>query len=452
MSLTSDELSNVNGLFKQLTHHDSKNHEKEKYYEGKNRVSSLGIAIPPQLSQAQNIVGWGGTVVNVIEERLDFRGYIDSANTGVQDIFRANDLATESSLAHRDALIYGVSYLVVGKGDTTMGEPEILITVESPKKMTASYNLRTRRLDSALSVTRDGFGVPVSGALYLENETIYLGFNKVWYEVDRDVHNLGRVPVTRIVNNPRTGEVNGSSEITPAIMGNIKEASRSLLHMAISSEFFSSPQRYILGASEGAFEDADGNPVDAWSAIIGRMQLLSRDENDNLPTVGEFSTNSPEPFINQVKLYAELTAANAGIPVEYFGIENNANPTSADALRVRETRLIKTAERKQASYAKGWLEAARLALLIRDGSIPESFNTSVKVDWRDASQITMSAAADATQKLIASGVLTPDSEVTYNRIGLSDSEKAVLKQEKEVQKAQDLIANIATATQNIQPK
>jgi len=235
-------------------------------------------------------------------------------------------------------------------------------------------------------------------------------------------------------------------------MGNIKEASRSLLHMAISSEFFSSPQRYILGASEGAFEDADGNPVDAWSAIIGRMQLLSRDENDNLPQVGEFSTNSPEPFINQVKLYAELTAANAGIPVEYFGIENNANPTSADALRVRETRLIKTAERKQAAFAKGWLEAGRLALLIRDGSVPESYNTSVKVDWRDASQITMSAAADATQKLIASNVLTPDSEVTYNRIGLSDSEKAVIKQEKQVLQAQDLIANIATATQNIQPK
>lgn len=454
MSLTNDELNNVNSLFKQLTHHDGKNAEKEKYYEGKNRVSSLGIAIPPQLSQAQNIVGWAGTVVNVIEERLDFRGFIDPANTGIQDIFRANDLATEASLAHRDALIYGVAYIVVGKGNTAFGEPEVLITVESPKKMTAHYNLRTRRLDSALSVTRGDDGVPKSGALYLENETIYLGYKKNagWFEVDRDVHNLGRVPVTRIVNNPRTGETNGSSEITPAIMGNIKEASRSLLHMAISSEFFSTPQRYILGAAEGAFEDADGNPIDAWSAIVGRISLLARDENDNMPQVGEFSSNSPEPFIAQVKLYAELCAANAGIPMEYFGVENGgANPTSADALRVRETRLIKTAERKQASFAKAWLEAARIALLIRDGSVPEEFNTSVKVDWKDPSQITQSASADATQKLISSGVLLPDSEVTYNRLGFSDSDKVVLRSEKQAADAQLLVANLAQAASNVTP-
>lgn len=453
MSLSSEELDNVNSLYSKLLHHDHKNNEKEKYYEGKNRVSSLGIAIPPQLSQAQNIVGWASTVVNVIEERLDFRGYIDAANTGIQDIYRANDLGTESSLAHRDALLFGVSYVVVGRGDVQNGEPEILMTVESPKKMTSNYNFRKRRLDSALSITRDGFGNPKTGALYLENETVYLEFkNNKWIDVDRDVHNLGRVPVALHINNPRSGEAKGSSEITPAIMGNIKEASRSLLHMAISSEFFSTPQRYILGASEGAFEDADGNPIDAWTAIVGRISLLARDEDGNLPQVGEFKSNSPEPFIAQTKLYASLCAANAGIPVEYFGVENNANPTSGDALRVRETRLIKTAERKQAAFSKGWLEAARIALLIRDGVIPEDFNTSVKVDWKDPSQITQSAAADATQKLISSGVLLPDSEVTYNRVGLSDAEKVVIQSEKAQADAQLLVANLAQAVNQVTPQ
>ena len=446
MSLTAEELNNVNGLYKQLTHYDGKNADKEKYYEGKNRVSSLGIAIPPQLSQAQNIVGWGGTVVNVIEERLDFRGFIDPNGIGVQDIFRANDLATEASLAHRDALIYGVSYVVVGKGNTAFGEPEILITVESPKKMTGHYNLRTRRLDSALSVTRNNDGVPVSGALYLENETIYLTYQNGWYEVERDVHNLGRVPVARLVNNPRTGEVNGSSEITPAIIGNIKEASRTLLHMAISSEFFSTPQRYILGAAEGAFEDADGNAIDGWTAITGRINMLSRDDNGDMPQVGEFSSNSPEPFIAQTKLYAELCAANAGIPLEYFGVESGgSNPTSADALRVRETRLLKTAERKQSSFAKGWLEAIRIALIIRDGVIPEDFNTTVKVDWKDPAQITMAAAADAVYKEIKAGVLLPDSDVAYNRLGYTDSDKVVLKSEKQVADAKITLANLANA-------
>lgn len=450
MSLTYDELNNVNGLFNKLTHHDFKNSEKEKYYEGKNRVSSLGIAIPPQLSTVQNIVGWASTIVNVIEERLDFQGYIDPANLGLQDIFRANDLSTESSLAHRDALIYGVSYLAVGKGIEEYGEPAELITVESPKKFTADYNLRTRRLDSALSVTRDNEGRPVTAALYLPDATIYLEYkNRTWYEIFRDEHNLGRVPVTRLVNNPRTGEVNGTSEITPTVMGLIKEASRTLLHMAISSEFFSSPQRYILGASEDSFTDSDGNPVDAWTAIVGRISMLSRDENGEMPQVGEFQTNSPAPFIEQTKLYTELVAAAAGIPSNYFGNSNNANPTSADALRVMETRLLRTAERKQASYTKGYLEAARLALLIRDGEVDTTAFAQVSTQWKDPSQITQSAAADATTKLISAGVLLPDSEVTYNRLGFSDSDKITLTQEKETADAILLTANLAQAVTNV---
>lgn len=451
MSLTSDELNNVNGLYNKLTQHDYKNNEKEKYYEGKNTVRSLGIAIPPQLSTVQNIVGWAATIVNVIEERLDFQGYIDPSNLGLQEVFRANDLSTESSLAHRDALIYGVSYLAVGKGLEENGEPNPLITVESPKKFISDYNLRTRRLQSALSVNRNSEGRATTGALYLPNETIYLecdSFGK-WYEVFRDIHNLGRVPVTRLVNNPRTGEVNGTSEITPTVKGLIKEASRTLLHMAISSEFFSSPQRYILGASDSAFTDADGNPVDSWTAIIGRISMLSRDENGEMPQVGEFKTNSPAPFIEQTKLYTELVAAAAGIPSNYFGFNNNANPTSADALRVMETRLIKTAERKQASYNKGWLEAARLALLVRDGEVDNQRFAEVTTQWKDPSQITQSAAADATQKLVQSGVLLPDSEITYNRLGFSDSDKVILTQEKKQADAILLTTNLAQAVTNV---
>lgn len=450
MSLSNNELDNINGLFTKLLGHDYKNAEKEKYYEGKNRVSSLGIAIPPSLSTVQNIVGWAGTVVNVIEERLDFKGYTDIAGLGVQDIYRDNDLGVESSQAHRDALIYGVSYIAVGKGVEENGEPPVLITIESPKKFTADYDLRSRRLKSALSVTRDEEGRPITGALYLENETIYLlNINGRWTEADRNIHNLGRLPITRLVNNPRTGEINGSSEITPAIMGNIKEASRVLLHMAISSEFFSAPQRYVLGASQEAFMDADGNPIDGWSAIVGRLQVLARDESGQLPQVGEFKSNSPQPFIEQVKLYAELVSANAGVPSNYFGFNNQANPTSADALRVMDTRLIKTAERKQSSFARGWLEAARLALLIRDGEIPADFTKSVSVNWGNPAQITQSAAADATSKLVNIGVLLPDSEVTYDGLGLTDSQKVVLREEKSAADAKLLVANLAQAATTV---
>lgn len=447
MSLTNDETNNVDGLFKQLRTFDSKNNEKEKYYEGKNRVKALGIAVDPKLANLRVAIDWAKTVVNVIEERLQLVGFLDDNNLGVQDMFVNNDLDLESCLAHRDALIYGVGFAAVGTGYN--GEPNPLITIESPKRFTADYNLRTRRLDSALSVTRDNKGLPLSGALYLPNETVYVEyFNKKWLEVARDQHGLGRVPIARFVNNQRTGEKNGSSEITTAVRELTDSALRTLQHMEISSQFFSTPRIVALNAAQSAFEDSDGNPINTYNAIAGNILDMPYNDEDNVSaSVQQLAANSPAPFIDQIKMYAQLLSQATGIPANLLGFDTG-NPTSADAIRAMETRLIKAAERKQQSLSRGWLEVAKLGLLVKDGVIPEEAN-QISVQWRDASTITASASADATQKLIASGVLLADSEVTYNRIGLTAAEKRILDSEKRVADAQALVANLATATQTI---
>lgn len=445
MSLNSNELSNVEGLFKQLQHYDKINIQKEAFYTGKNIVKSLGIAIDPKLVKIQPVLGWPSTVVDVINERINLEGWLDrSGSYNLQTVFRANELDLESNLAHRDALIYGVSFIAVGRG--VDGEADPLITVESPKRFTASYDLRKRRLESALSVSRDGKGNPVSGALYLENETIYLEFiDKYWFEVARDVHNLGRVPVARIVNNPRTGELNGSSEITPAVKEITEAATRTIQHMAITSEFFSAPKYALLAAAKDALEDSDGNPINALNAITGQIwDIPYNSEDGQVPQLQQLNANSPAPFIEQLNTYAQLLAQATGIPANYLG-RHTDNPTSADALRAMETRLIKTAENKMTAYSRGWLEVAKLAMLVRDGEIPAEFSENVSVNWRDASQVTQSASADATQKLIQAGVLLPDSEVTYSRLGLTDSEKTILNQEKKAVDAQLLVANLAQA-------
>ncbi|MBQ1164269.1 hypothetical protein KBZ21_40450, partial [Streptomyces sp. A73] len=45
-------------------------------------------------------------------------------------------------------------------------------------------------------------------------------------------------------------------------------------------------QRYILGASESAFQDAEGNTKSAWETYIGRVLALERDEDGQVPLVG----------------------------------------------------------------------------------------------------------------------------------------------------------------------
>lgn len=446
MSLTPDELGLIDLLVKKLKHHDGKNVLLEKYYEGKNRLKDLNISIPPSLKLVDSVVGWAGTAVDVLEERLDFEGYIGGDNLGLNEVFRANELDLESSLGHKDALVYGTGFVFVGKGAD--GEPDPLITIESPKKATAIYDLRTRRITAAILVQRDERGDILGGSLYLPEQTIYFaGYGKAWVEMDRDIHNLGRVPVAPLINNPRSGDPDGRSEITKAVRSYTDSAMRTLLGAEVAREFYSAPQRYLMGAKEDTFLDADGNPLNPWTVVQGRVLAVPYNDDDGvMPEVGQFQANSPAPYFEQIRQYAQLIAAETAIPASYLGFQTD-NPSSADAIRQMEARLVKRAERRQRQFGRTWSEVAKLALLVRDGVVPAEA-ADVRPIWRDAATPTRAAAADEVTKLVASGVLPADSEIVLNRIGLSDSDKQVLKAERATASTASLLQNLANAAGN----
>lgn len=446
MSLTQNELDLIEQLRRKLQSHDGKNDVLARYYEGKNRLKDFRISIPPQLTTVDSVVGWPGTAVDVLEERLDLEGYIAPDTFGLNEVFRENDLDLESSLGHKDALVYGTGFVVVGKG--AAGEPETLITIESPKRVTAKYDLRLRRAVAAIALDRDEVGRPVAGTLYLPDETIQLDYsNGVWVDVDRDQHNLGRLPVVPLSNNPRSGDPYGRSEITRAVRSYTDAAMRTLLGAEIAREFYSAPQRYILGADEDLFLDSDGNPLNPWTVYQGRILGVPANQDGNIPQVGQFSANSTQPYFEQVRAYAQMIAAETAIPASYLGFQTD-NPSSADAIRQMEARLVKRAERRQKQFGRSWTEVAKLALLVRDGEVPAEAN-DIRPIWRDASTPTRAAAADEAVKLIGAGVLLPNSEVTYNRIGLSDSDKRVLNQEKAANEAGQLVQNLAAAARAV---
>ena len=459
MTLSISEIKLLDRLLDKLVYHYHDNLVKERYYQGKNKLKDLRISIPPQLTTVETVVGWPGTTVDVLEERLDFEGYLDPDDLGVNEIARINDIDSEASLGHLDALIYGVGFIIVGKGKE--GEADPLITVESPKRMTALYDLRLRRVTAALAITQENeqdYNSILYGSLYLPDSTISVARDRgQWYEVDRDEHNFGRVPVARLVNQPRSSDTQGRSEISAAVRYYTDSGMRTLLGAEVAREFYSAPQRYALGATEDAFIDQDGNPLNAWNVIQGRLLALPYNNEDNvMPQVGQFAANSTQPYFEQIRALAQMLAAETAIPASYLGFQTD-NPASADAIRQMEARLVKRAERRQRQFGRTWSEVARLSLLVRDGEIPAGAE-NIRPIWRDASTPTRAAAADEVIKLISAGILTPESEITLNRIGLSDSDKEVLKSERIRLSGSTLLEGLAaaaveqTAPENQQPE
>jgi len=419
---TEDEAVYIDALLSRLSLYEASNALKVAYYEGEQRVQMLGIAIPPELQRLETVVGWPGTTVDVLEERLDWYGWTsDGLDFGLEEIYTDNALGVDSGLGHLDALIYGTSFAVVGSGEGD--EPSPLITLHSPRHMTGIYSSRTRRLKAALSVLAED-GQILEVTLYMPDETTVFARPRQggpWTVEDRDRHNLGRVPVVQFVNRPRASRITGRSEISNAVRYYTDAAVRTMLGMEINREFYSAPQRYALGVDQSDFVSADGTTRTGWETIMGRVWAIGRDEDGNLPEVGQFTPSSPAPYLEQVKGLAQLLAAEAAIPPSYLGFQTD-NPASADAIQRSEARLVKRAERRQQSFGRAWIEVARLALLIRDGEVPDDFRL-VTAKWRDAATPTRSAAADEATKLVGAGILPADSTVTWDRIGLTPAEQ-----------------------------
>lgn len=466
--LSDDETRALNKLTYQLNRFKPENETKRLYYEAKAQTKDLRIAIPPTLQGLEVAVGWPAAAVDCVEERLDFEGWnVSDAKApsgitagageedtwGLDEVYLANDLDVESAKVHMDALVYGVGFVAVTTGID--GEPDPLITVESPLNMTALINPRTRRVEAAYLQKLDIEDRIAAAALLLPDETIWLEApNPVtgnvpssgWKIVNRDRHQLGRVTVAAFLNSPQSGgTVKGHSEISETVRRLTQGGLRTLANAEIAREYYAAPQRFVLGAKESFFVGSDGKPLPAWKAYMGRMMALERDEYGDLPDIKEFRGQGLETFFGMMHMYAQLLSGHVGIPQNYLGFSTD-NPPSAEALNAMEARLIKRAERRQKWFGRGWSEVARLAIVVREGlnEIPPEARF-IRPRWRPAHTPTMAATADATTKLISAGVLPASSRVTWDRLEISRQDQKVLASEQQRQSVTDLVNSLGSA-------
>ncbi|ATL70772.1 phage portal protein [Nocardia terpenica] len=458
----SDEEGSVLGqLRSRIMWYAEINRRKQHYYEGRQAVRQLGISVPPQLHDLAVSVGWPGTVVDVLEERLDWQGWTSVTDEldGLDEIYRDNLLGIEASRVHLDTLITGTGFVTVGKGDGSAGEPDVLITVESSSCASAIWDYRKRRVTAALSQTWNELGQIVLETLYLPDETVTLarnadsiitatgtGNNRSMIVVDRDQHNLGRVPVAQLRNRDRAYDLKGRSEISRPVMYYTDAACRTMLGMEVSREFYSAPQRYALGAEPEMFGMNDDSTADdrilvGWREAMGRLNIIPLTEDGDMPQVGQFPSAPPTPYIDLIRNYSQMISAESGIPSSYLGFTSE-NPSSADAIRQMEYRLVKRAERRQTNFGQAWREVAYLALLVRDGRVDPDFFRTIDVKWQDAATPTRAAAADEALKLTSAGILTADSTVTYDRIGLSAQDQARIIEDKRKTRLNGLVENL----------
>lgn len=427
------EQNTLDQLFKVWEQKLQRNKLRSQYYHQRNLFKNLGIAVPRELEQLEWVLGWPAKAVDLLAMRCRPDKFVipgvEVDNWGIREIWRDNDMDVELPQGIKSSLIHAPTFLATSKGDIASGEPEVLITSSSAMWSAGLWNPRRRAVSAALAITdTDDGGRPIEFTLWLPDQTIYCARGAKAWTLDRRPHTLGRVPVEILPYKPSLDRPFGTSRISRAVMSIADSALRTSVRTEVAAEFFSAPQRWIMGADETMFQDADGNPKGQWSALIGRIWAAplivdeNGDQTDQLPQVGEFRASPQTPNVEHMRSLATMFAGETGIPINSLGVIQD-NPSSADAMLAGERDLILEAKVNVHDPMAPRIERTMLtAIQIRDDldEIPTELK-GLSYKWLNPETMTESAAADAVSKLVAAIPGLSESKVILERLGWDDT-------------------------------
>ena len=360
------------------------------YYDMKHLANDFRISTPPNLRNWMSCLGWCAKSVDSMADRLDFREF-DNDNFNLNEIYQMNNPDVLFRSAILGALISSCDFIYISYDED--GYPRLQVIDGS--KATGVIDPITGMLKEGYAVLdTDEIGMPTIEAYFIPGQThyYYAGSNGV-----QILENPAPYPLlVPIINRPDATRPFGHSHISRACMSIVDSAMRTVKRSEIAAEFFSIPQKYVLGTDPAA------EPIDKWSAAMSAILEITKDDSGDKPTVGQFSQQAMTPHTEQLRMFASLFAGETGLTLEDLGF-SSGNPASSDAIKAAHENLRLKARSAQKSFASGFLNAGYLAACIRDGqSYKRNQLYMTKAKWEplfEPDATSMSGIGDAAIKL-----------------------------------------------------
>jgi hypothetical protein len=423
MHLSTDEMALVKKMLARLDKKRGRNIERQKYYDQHMGLVDLGISIPPQLKKINSVLGWPAKVVDVLADRINFEKFVSPGDEedpfGLNSIVEDNNFTELFAQTNSSALTHSCAFITITQGDTSKGEPEILWLPKTAHWATGIWNKRTHTLKAGLSITKadeDGLGgvTPREVALYLPDKTAIIKIRRDGqYEAEIIPNPTGRPLIVPVTVGADLRRPFGRARISRAVMSLTDSAIRTIVRSEISAEFYASPQRYMLGVDEETLS------ASKWSALISKMLTVSRDEDGELPQVGQFSQLSMQPHTDQLRQWAALLAAESQIPIDELGFPSE-NPSSDSAIQSQRDPLRLGANRVIRGYKASLRQLAIISVLLREGTSDVSSLeglSKVSAWFAPTFQTSDAAAADAVLKQVQIMPWLAESPVILEKLG-----------------------------------
>lgn len=323
-----------------------------KYYEMKNITEDFMTSVIPDEFKCFNVsLGWCAKAVDSVADRLSFDGFRND-NFNLNEIFNMNnpDILTDSG--NRSALISSCAFVYISPDD--IGYPRLQII--DGGNATGEIEPITNLLKEGYAVLeRNKYGTATLEAHFMKGVTVYYENGRIVSVVENNAPYPLLVP---IINQPDAVRPFGHSQISRACMSIIQSALRTLKRSEVASEFYSFPQKYLLGTEDNA--DWDGP-----KANLSQFLNITEGENGSKPTIGQFAQQSMAPFVEQMRMYASLFSGETGLTLDDLGFPSD-NPSSSEAIKAAHETLRLKARKAQKTFGSGYLNTGYLAACLRD--------------------------------------------------------------------------------------
>ena len=321
-----------------------------KYYEMKNNAQDFSSLAPEKFKGLKETVGWCAKAVDSLADRLNFDEF-QNDEFNLSEIFLSNNQDILIDSAVLSALISACSFVYIREDN---GYPRLQVIDGS--NATGIIDPVTNLLTEGYAVLeRDSMGVVKTEAYFMAGMTEIYSHGVLVQRIPNAAPYALLVP---IIYRPDAKRPFGHSRISRACIAYTQTALRTIKRSEVSAEFYSFPQKYVLGLSE----DAEFNNR---LAAISSFLNFTKDGDGDHPIVGQFQQQSMTPYTEQLRTLASLFAGETGLTLDDLGFATE-NPSSAEAIKAGHENLRLTARKAQRTFGTGLLNVGYLAVCIRD--------------------------------------------------------------------------------------
>ena len=316
-------------------------------------MRKISALIPPEFRTLTYSLGWCAKAVDSVADRMIFDGF-DHDDFYIGEIFGMNNADVLYDSAVLSAMISSCSFLYIDKNDSGYPTIECIDGLNATGVIDTTSNLLN---EGYAVIERDEKGRPLKEAYFLPHKTeFYEAGNEK--PIDTHEHPAPYPLLAPVIYRPDAKRPFGHSRISRSCMDIQQSALRTLLRSEVGAEFYSVPQKYVVGLSQDA-------EFDNRQATLSSFLQFSEDENGGKPTLGQFSQQSMAPHLEHMKMLASMFAGETGLTLDDLGFTTD-NPASYDAIRASHEGLRLTARKAQRNLGVGFLNAGYLAACVRD--------------------------------------------------------------------------------------